>query len=1259
MSNPFLADLEESYTPYSASGTQTPYSVGARTPKRRNSTNPFEILSPENETTTFLDNNNDDETSNTAKNFASAIADMSADFFESINKTSTNFDEDVFADEQNKINDDKVIHDSDDHVNTTTITTVKTITNFDSNNDTTVFDPFQTINDDDLNFSSKRSSIEQRKSSSTNDEENIRKITSSKAKELFHSSMNEIELLAAANRVEVQPVSTNAEDSSPISPTDLLMAPQKIEPYSSDLSDLSDISPSNIVANDIRSAFDAFTAINDKKEEDDEQGKFEPITSSEILLRRVSKTAGRQSQDVDDDDDDDDDVIIRKTGEHHTDEHAIRSSSHFDPFTTVFVDSPITSYFEDGDNNDEIVPDSATSVTMAETTQHKSKAINHAKIIGLDNIIGRNDSLDLNYVGQPNVNAQGIINDAFNDEQDNNPESQSKKDIDERATDRMSSVDIAEVAIENLQPNSLRELIDNNMDYQAQTTDGDEPSLESKDPFDTSGFDSKAFEAFESRFEATDKSEKIVRIEDDPFASPYKTAKSNANNQDGIGGFDTFEPFVPKQPENTPYKVAKKPKKKRDSFEDSDSFDDDGDDDDEPEESFRIVIRAKNNDTNQSEANSNLALPLLPPPPKSPKRLPQSEKDIEQEEGELCEEDLILTGYRSSSAIKPKKTAKSFIDEEFERFFASSENRRGSETADTATTEEPEWPTAFGEAASKQQRTAAGTDSPASPQTPLYDEDTSQPLEDYPPPYLGEGWEMMLRHPAKKKLTANRYWKKIFVRFIPETCVLQLFNKKGDAQPFQELPLQASYSLSEISPQQYDQYGKIFTVKVQYIFYRERVGVRPGQIAKVMQGQIQSMGDFAKLGMPVEHSPQISELLKLGTLEYNDIKELLTVVEESMFRMTVHRDRALTYRTEEIQCCVQDECYVEQNKIGIVEKQLARVRIFFLAFLNGMPVIEVGINDLRRQGKEVVGRHDILPVVTEEWIRVERQEFHSCVQDQYFETEQVIRLIPPDACQFEMMRFRIRPPKNRELPLQVSAYMNITPSKMELKCDILVPGCISRKHGQIPCEDIAIRFHIPECWVYFFRVEKHFRYGAVHSTNRRSGKLKGLDRILGTAANPEPQLIEVTAGLAKYEHAYHSIVWRIPKLPKDGQGAYTQQLMLVRLPLSSFDRIPETFYDFVHVEFRMPSTTVSHTTLRSISVNCETPPDKFVRYNAKYEYKIGLNITYDENKPEPEYLRVTTLNNGSLKTSSHDEEEHSSEDEQPHAADEPDQDVDM
>lgn len=56
---------------------------------------------------------------------------------------------------------------------------------------------------------------------------------------------------------------------------------------------------------------------------------------------------------------------------------------------------------------------------------------------------------------------------------------------------------------------------------------------------------------------------------------------------------------------------------------------------------------------------------------------------------------------------------------------------------------------------------------------------------------------------------------------------------------------------------------------------------------------------------------------------------------------------------------------------------------------------------------------------------------------------------------------------------------------MELKGDVLVPGFTSRKLGQVPCEDVAIRFPIPECWIYLFRVEKHFRYGSVKSAHRR------------------------------------------------------------------------------------------------------------------------------------------------------------------------------
>lgn len=53
--------------------------------------------------------------------------------------------------------------------------------------------------------------------------------------------------------------------------------------------------------------------------------------------------------------------------------------------------------------------------------------------------------------------------------------------------------------------------------------------------------------------------------------------------------------------------------------------------------------------------------------------------------------------------------------------------------------------------------------------------------------------------------------------------------------------------------------------------------------------------------------------------------------------------------------------------------------------------MELGVNDLPRQGKEVVGRHDIIPVITEEWIRLEDVEFHSCVDQAEFENARTVK----------------------------------------------------------------------------------------------------------------------------------------------------------------------------------------------------------------------------------------------------------------------------
>jgi len=79
--------------------------------------------------------------------------------------------------------------------------------------------------------------------------------------------------------------------------------------------------------------------------------------------------------------------------------------------------------------------------------------------------------------------------------------------------------------------------------------------------------------------------------------------------------------------------------------------------------------------------------------------------------------------------------------------------------------------------------------------------------------------------------------------------------------------------------QQFDAYGKIFTIKLQYVFYKERPGVRPGQVTKAeritnklskfaqyaIQGDYEGCKEFGsdlkKLGLPVEHAPQVDAVL--------------------------------------------------------------------------------------------------------------------------------------------------------------------------------------------------------------------------------------------------------------------------------------------------------------------------------------------------------------------------------------------------------------
>ena len=60
--------------------------------------------------------------------------------------------------------------------------------------------------------------------------------------------------------------------------------------------------------------------------------------------------------------------------------------------------------------------------------------------------------------------------------------------------------------------------------------------------------------------------------------------------------------------------------------------------------------------------------------------------------------------------------------------------------------------------------------------------------------------------------------------------------------------------------------------------------------------------------------------------------------------------------------------------------------------------------------------------------------------------------------------------------------------------------------------------------------------------------------------------------------------------------------------------MPEQFEKNFYVEFTQPATCVSHTVLRSVSIlgGSGEPPEKFVKYLTRAEYKLEIDFTEKE-----------------------------------------------
>ena len=468
------------------------------------------------------------------------------------------------------------------------------------------------------------------------------------------------------------------------------------------------------------------------------------------------------------------------------------------------------------------------------------------------------------------------------------------------------------------------------------------------------------------------------------------------------------------------------------------------------------------------------------------------------------------------------------------------------------------------------------TDSRSSKSSFEEPDEPQEPLDPFYPPWDGKGgWSMFLRTPLKKKLTQNRAWKPVFVRLCEEKDAVRVrvYTSDNESTCLHEMTLGMTFALRQMQLQQFDQYTKCHTVKLEHVFYVEKLALKSDRIAPTLRDvtkvrDLKGLKDLVhkpKTTMLLSHSPQATESLKFGTLDLVAYKQFIRALEDTLFvQKAVQRGKmATSYTKDEIKVDVIDEYYADIDYTGHISYHKARVRLFCITFLTGNPVVEIGINDKKRRGNEIVGRADIIPIKTEDWIKYEDVELHDIIDKEEYEKTRLIKCRPPDASRFEMMRFRVRPRANVELPLQISVQMSVVERRIEIRADVMIPGYFStsRRASQVACENIQIRFPIPETLVYMFRVEKRFRYGSVHSSKKKPGRIKGLERLTmfasggisgssgssgtGTAIpSTTPIVLQASSGLAKYEHLYRAVVWRISRLPERNQGQSVCCLLL-------------------------------------------------------------------------------------------------------------------
>ncbi|XP_054841831.1 stonin-1 [Eublepharis macularius] len=443
-----------------------------------------------------------------------------------------------------------------------------------------------------------------------------------------------------------------------------------------------------------------------------------------------------------------------------------------------------------------------------------------------------------------------------------------------------------------------------------------------------------------------------------------------------------------------------------------------------------------------------------------------------------------------------------------------------------------------------------------------------------------DGWPFMLRIPEKKNMMSSRQWGPIYLRVL-RGGILQMYYEKGLEKPFKEFQLQPFCRLSDPKLENCSISGKIHTVKIEHVSYIEKKKYHPRA--------------------EVVHEPEIEQMLKLGTVDYDDFTDFLETVDEELMKLPVLSKSKRYYEDQEIILEIVDNFWGRITRAeGKLVENAVTTHIYCLSFVNGNSECFLTLNDLELQKRdERYFERD----TEKKWIDILDYDFHRCVKQEEFEHSRIIKFMPPEGCRVELMRFRTQY-NEPYLPFSVKALVVVQGAYVELQAFInMSPAGLASVHSHSVkhhCESIMVHFPVPPQWIKSLWTMNLQRQKSLKAKmNRRA--------CLGSLTETESDSgIQISVGTAKYESAYRAVVWKIDRLPDKNSSPDHPHSLFYKLELGSDQEIPSDWYPFATVQFVVPDACASGTEVKSLGIESDIQPQKHVVQKTCYNCQVEI-----------------------------------------------------